>query len=252
MQRRDALRSDIPTLVAPSILSADFASLGEDCAQVLADTPEGAGAELLHVDVMDGHFVPNLTLGPALVACLRKALPEACLDVHVMVTDPAQYIAPFAEAGADQRTFHIEPALDQRAGAGMAPLSEGYDAIELALRIRDAGMGAGLALNPGTPASAVMPVIEAGVLDMVLVMSVNPGFGGQSFIESTLETTRSVRDAVGPYTTSHVRVEMDGGIKGENAHLCREAGCDVLVAGSAVFGKPPAERAKVVQAIRGG
>ncbi|GAB4518711.1 MAG: ribulose-phosphate 3-epimerase [Phycisphaerales bacterium] len=209
------------------------------------------GADLLHVDVMDGHFVPNLTMGPALVASLRRALPEACLDVHLMVTDPVQYVTPFAEAGADHLTFHIEPATDPRAGAGMAPVSEGYEAAELARRIREAGMGAGLAINPGTALDDAMGVIEAGVLDMVLVMSVRPGFSGQAFIEETLETTRRVREAVGPYASSGVRVEMDGGIKPENARRCREAGCDVLVAASAVFGVDRDERAGVIRAIRG-
>lgn len=245
---RDALTSDTPVLVAPSILSADFAHLASDCAQVLHE----GGADLLHVDVMDGHFVPNLTLGPALVASLRAALPDACLDVHVMVTDPGQYIGPFAEAGADHLTFHIEPATDVRAGAGMAPLSEGYDPLEIVTQIKDAGMTAGLAINPGTPLEDAMRVIDRGVLDMVLVMSVRPGFGGQAFIDQTLETTRAVRDAVGPYASSGVRVEMDGGIKAGNARACREAGCDVLVAGSAVFGLPPAERAGVIGAIRSG
>lgn len=244
---RDALSTDTPVLVAPSILSADFARMGEECAHALRE----GGADLLHIDVMDGHFVPNLTMGPALVASLRSALPEACLDVHLMVTDPGQYVAPFAEAGADHVTFHVEPAVDPRAGAGMAPLSEGYDAIELARSIRDAGMTAGLAINPGTPIGDAMGVIDAGVLDLVLVMSVRPGFSGQAFIESSLETTRAVRTAVGPYPSSGVRVQMDGGVKPCNARACRDAGCDVLVAASAIFGVDPEERATVIASIRG-
>ena len=200
---------------------------------------------------MDGHFVPNLTMGPALVACLRSALPDACLDVHVMVTDPLQYIAPFAEAGVDHLTFHIEPWSDVRAGSGMAPLSEGYDAVEVARRIRDAGMSTGLAINPGTPLDDAMRVIDAGVLDLVLVMSVNPGFSGQAFIEKSLEATRAVRERVGSYASSGVRVQMDGGIKPTNAASCREAGCDVLVAASAVFGVARDERSAVIEAIRG-
>ena len=229
-------------LIAPSILSADFAMLGDECAHVL----DKAGADLLHVDVMDGHFVPNLTMGPALVASLRKRLPDAFLDVHVMVTDPIQYVVPFAEAGANHLTFHIEPAVDRDAGAGMSPVSQGYDVREVAAQIRARGMTAGLAINPPTPIESILSV--AREFDLILVMSVNPGFSGQAFIEESLEKTRWVRAAVG----DRVRVQMDGGIGPSNAARVRDAGCDVMVAATAVFGETRPNRAGAVEALRSG
>ena len=200
---RDVLtRAGGGVLVAPSVLSADFCELGAECEDVLgAVEAGGAGADLLHVDVMDGHFVPNLSMGPAVAASLRKRFPDVCLDVHLMVTDPGQYIGLFAEAGADHLTFHAEPAMDVRAGGGKSPLSEGYDALGLAGEVREAGMGVGLALNPGTDVAAVDRLLGGdgsgrggwGAFDMVLVMSVWPGFSGQAFIEGALETARAVR-----------------------------------------------------------
>lgn len=234
-------------LIAPSILSADFAQLADDSRHVLAPAHGGTlehGAELLHIDVMDGHFVPNLSMGPALVASLRRALPGAFLDVHIMVTDPRQYIRPFAEAGANNLTFHIEPALDPRAGTGLSPLSQGYDPAALAGEIHAAGMTAGLALNPPTPVDAVLPYLR--VFDLFLVMSVNPGFSGQAFIEQSLEKTRQIRKALRP----NQRLQMDGGIAPTNAARVREAGCDVLVAASAIFSKPRAMWASVIASLR--
>lgn len=238
-------------LVAPSILSADFAALGEDCRHVLDTPPDGAGADLLHIDVMDGHFVPNLTMGPALVQSLRKAMPDAFFDVHVMVTDPIQYVKPFAEAGANHLTFHIEPVLDPRAGAGMSPLSgdgEGYDPLEVARACHEAGMTAGIAINPPTPIDHLLDrpeLLEA--IDLVLIMSVNPGFSGQSFIAETLDKAASVK----PLLREDQRLEIDGGVKPDNASIIRAAGVDVLVAASAIFSVEPGKRAGVVASIRG-
>ena len=215
-------------LVAPSILAADFARLAEDTGQSLE-----AGGDVLHVDVMDGHFVPNLTFGPALVGCLRKALPGAFLDVHLMVEDPAMFVGRFVEAGADHVSFHVEPI--------------GLDAcVKLAERVRGLGATAGVTVNPPTPIEAVLP--EVGAFDLVLVMSVNPGFGGQAFMPEVLEKVEKARALL----KAGQRLEMDGGVSPATAGACRAAGCDVLVAGSAIYGLPADARAAAIERVRSG
>jgi ribulose-phosphate 3-epimerase len=208
--------------IAPSILSADFAALGADIARV-----ESAGADQLHVDVMDGRFVPNITIGPPVVAAVRKRtrLP---LDVHLMIVEPERYISEFVAAGADMVTIHLEACTHlQRALA----------------QIRELGAKAGVALNPSTPASALEYVLDD--LDLVLVMSVNPGFGGQSFIPSAHRKIREVRTLLG---TRPVEVSVDGGVKAGLAKSLAEDGASVLVAGSAIFGA--ADPGEALRAIR--
>ncbi len=200
-------------LIAPSILSADFARLGEDVTAVL-----DAGADIVHFDVMDNHFVPNLTIGPLLCAALRKYGVEAPIDVHLMVEPVDRIIPDFAKAGASYITFHPEA-------------SKHVDR-SLAL-IRDEGCKAGLVFNPATPLSCLEHVIDK--IDMVLIMSVNPGFGGQKFIASALDKLREARaliDASG----REIRLEIDGGVKVDNIGEIAAAGADTFVAGSAIFG----------------
>lgn len=214
-------------LVAASILSADFAQLAAASRGALE-----AGADSLHLDVMDGHFVPNLTMGPALCASLRKALPSAFFDVHLMVQDPALFVAPFRDAGADLLTFHVEAVTPP-------------DAVDaLAGTIRTAGMLAGLAFNPDTPAERVLT--HLATIDLVLVMSVFPGFAGQKFIPEVLVKAAAIQ----PHLAAHQRLEIDGGVSPETAPACRAAGCDVLVAASAIFGA--ADQMGAIAALRGG
>ncbi len=232
------LRSDLfrrPTnrpLIAPSILSADFGDMAGDCRHVLERTPSGAGSDLLHIDVMDGHFAPNLTMGPDMISGVKRHLPHAFCDVHLMVMEPEKFVEPFAKAGADHCTFHIERV-------------QGASATRLADRCRALGMTAGICLNPPTPVDEVLRVIEA--FDLVLIMSVNPGFSGQKFIGEVLPKAEPIRARLRP----EQRLEIDGGVNPENAGRVRDAGIDVIVAASAIFGKPRAERARAVAELRG-
>jgi ribulose-phosphate 3-epimerase len=214
-----------PTIIAPSLLAADFARLGEEVAAI-----EAAGADWLHLDIMDGHFVPNISFGPAVVKALRKH-SRMPFDVHLMIAPADPYLAAFAEAGADLISLHPE------AGPHL------HRSLQT---IRALGKKAGVVLNPGTPASVLAPVLD--LLDLVLVMTVNPGFGGQSFIHSQLPKIAEIRRMIDA-TGRGIHLQIDGGVTAETAPLCIEAGADTLVAGTAVFGKP--DYAAAIAAIRG-
>jgi ribulose-phosphate 3-epimerase len=209
--------------IAPSILAADFAALGDAIGHV-----EAAGADQLHVDVMDGHFVPNLTIGPPVIESIRKRtrLP---LDVHLMIDEPERWVETYVKAGADYLTVHVEACAHLKRALTL---------------IREVGARSGVALNPSTPPELLQYVLDD--LDLVLVMSVNPGFGGQSFIPTTYEKIRRLRDLL---ASRDVLISVDGGVKASNAGALARAGATVLVAGSAIFGAPDVGAA--VAALRG-
>lgn len=211
--------------VAPSILSADFSRLGEEIRAV-----EAAGADVIHVDVMDGHFVPNITIGPLVVEACRK-VTKLPLDVHLMIENADRYVAEFARAGADYLTVHVET---------------GYHLHRLVQSIRDQHVKPGVVLNPATPLDSLEYMLSE--IDLVLIMSVNPGFGGQAFIPSALDKIRRLRKMIDDRKLS-VEIEVDGGVKPGNAAEIAAAGADILVAGSAVFGAP--DYTSAIRAIRG-
>ncbi|TAL11150.1 MAG: ribulose-phosphate 3-epimerase [Nitrospirae bacterium] len=212
--------------IAPSILSADFAHLADEIAAV-----EQAGADMVHVDVMDGHFVPNLTIGPPIVEAIRK-VTKLPLDVHLMMTNPDDFIGEFAEAGADYLTVHVEacPHLHRTVQS-----------------IKEKGVKAGVTLNPATPLVSIEAILPDA--DLLLIMSVNPGFGGQRFIPGVLDKIRQARAMI-RQTGRPVLLEVDGGVKADNAGAIVKAGADILVAGSAIFEAPGRDYRRAIAQLR--
>ena len=210
--------------IAPSILSADFAKLGQEVKEV-----EAAGAELIHIDVMDGHFVPNITMGPIVVEALRP-ITQLPLDVHLMIENPDNYIEQFAKAGADYISVHVEACRHL------------HRTIQL---IRSFGVKSGVVLNPHTPIESIQHVLED--IDFVLFMTVNPGFGGQKFISSVVPKIEALSKIIKERGLS-IEIEVDGGITAETIGLCAKAGATMFVAGSAIYNKD--DRAKAIQEIK--
>jgi ribulose-phosphate 3-epimerase len=201
-------------LVAPSVLAADFACLGEEITRV-----ENAGCDIIHLDVMDGHFVPNLTIGPPLIKSIRK-ITDLPFDTHLMITDPLKYVKFFADAGSDSINFHVEANDNPE---------------EVIKAIRAEGCSVGMTLKPKTPAEAIFPYLDK--IDMVLVMTVEPGFGGQSFMPDMMPKVTAIKNAISK-VSNQVHIEVDGGIDAQNVETVAKAGANIVVAGTSVFRNP--------------
>jgi len=198
--------------IAPSLLSADFSNLERDIKML-----EKAGAQLLHLDIMDGHFVPNITFGPLVVKAISK-VATIPLDVHLMIENPGDYVDAFCDAGADYLTVHIESDLHIH---------------RVIQKVKAHGVKVGISLNPHTPISSIEEIL--GDIDLILIMSVNPGFGGQKFIRNTLDKLKRLQELLDNKHITHIEVEVDGGIKLENIEEVSDAGCDIFVSGSGIF-----------------